>query len=98
MPSYTKEVKVSGKSGQELYEKVSSEIERFLEKASLGKYELVRSPEKRQVELKSSMLTATLFCTDGLFKLDGKLSLMALPFKAKIDAGIERWIQKSFQS
>ena len=46
------------------------------------------TPARRQVSIKSSMVTATLTCLDGLIDVDGKLSLLASPFRGKIDEGI----------
>jgi hypothetical protein len=96
MPSYSRQVSVPGKSAQELYDKVSTEIERFLAKMSIGKMDLDRDPENKKVKVKSSMFTVTLSCKDSSLELDGSISLMALPFKSKIDEGIDRWVVKTF--
>ncbi len=96
MPSYSKEVKILGKTSDQLYEKVAVEIDRMLEKSNLGKYEVVRRPEKKELEIKSSLFSAVLKCTDGKISLNGKIGMMALPFKAKIDSGIDRWLAKTF--
>ena len=96
MPSYKKEVKLPGKSSQELYEVVSTSIDKFLEKASIGKFDIQRNPSNKTVEIKSSMFSGTLSCTEGCLKLDANLSLMATPFKSKIDEGIDKWISKVF--
>ena len=96
MPSYNRKIKIPGKTAQDLYDKVSSDIGRFLEKASIGKFELKHDAAQKQVHIKSSMLSATLHCRDENFELDGKLSLLASPFKSKIDEGIDRWIAKTF--
>jgi len=96
MPSYTREVKVPGRSAQELFDKISAGIDRFMEKAAVGKFEIERKPEARTVAVKSSMFSATLLCQEGCVRLDGKLSLMAVPFRAKIDEGIDKWVSKTF--
>jgi hypothetical protein len=96
MPSYSKKVQIPGKSSQELYDKVSVDIDRFLEKAGIGKVEVERKAGSKQVLIKSSMVTATLSCVDGAIDLDAKLSLLAAPFKSKIDEGISRWLSKAF--
>jgi hypothetical protein len=96
MPSYTRTIQVPGKTSQQLYEKVSSEIDHFLEKTSIGKYDLERDPGKKQVRFKSSMASATLICGEGSLELECKLSLFATPFKGKLDEGIDRWIAKTF--
>jgi len=96
MPSYSREVKIPGKSSQELYDTVSAQIERFLEKASLGKFDIERDPERKQVSVKVSMATATLVCQEGVLRLDAKLSLLAAPFRSKLDEGIDKWLAKTF--
>lgn len=96
MPSYSREVSVPGKSAQELYERVSGDIERMLEKVSLGKFEVSRDPAKRELAIKASMLSATLTCGEGKLRLDAKLSLLAAPFRSRIDEGIDRWLVKTF--
>jgi hypothetical protein len=98
MPAYKKIVKVPGHSAQELYDKVSADIDRFLTKASVGKFEVTRDPSTREVKVKSPMFSATLFCEEETVRLDGSLSLMATPFRSKIDEGIDRWIAKTFQT
>ena len=97
MPSYSKEVKVPGRSAQQLFDVVAQSIDRFLEKAMMGgKFELQRDPASRTFTIKSSMFNAKLVCTDGALKLDGSLSLMAAPFRGKLDEGIDKWIAKNF--
>lgn len=97
MPSYKKEVKVPGKSQQELYDIVSGSVDRFMEKSSVGKFDIVRDPSKKEIAIKSAMFSGTLFCAEGCLRLDASLSLMAAPFKGKIDEGIDKWIAKMFQ-
>ena len=96
MAKYSREVKVPGKSSQELYEKVSTDIERFLSKAPLGKTEIDRNPATKTVSVKSSMFSASLICQEGMIRVDGNLSLMALPFRGKLDEGIDKWLAKAF--
>ncbi|MDR3606870.1 MAG: polyhydroxyalkanoic acid system family protein [Oligoflexia bacterium] len=96
MPSLVREVRIPGKSAQELYDKVSAGIDKFMEKAAIGHYDVQRDPAKKEVYLKASMVTATLSCTEEKLVLDAKLSLLATPFRAKIDEGINKWISKTF--
>ncbi|MBI2712821.1 MAG: polyhydroxyalkanoic acid system family protein [Bdellovibrio sp.] len=96
MPSYTKKVDLPGKSSKELYDAVSQDIERFLSKASIGKYEIERKPEDKKVVIKGSIFSATLICRDAQMQLDAQLSLLAMPFKSKLDEGITRWLNKTF--
>ena len=96
MPNYTRKVDVPGKSAQELYDRVSQDIDRFIEKISIGKYDLYRDPQQKKVTLKASMVTAVLTCTDGVLQLDAQLSLLAAPFRGKLDDAINRWLGKTF--
>jgi hypothetical protein len=96
MPSYTKKVQIPGRSSQELYDKISADIERFLEKAGVGKVVIDRNAARKQLQFKSSMFSGTLSCLEGVVDLDAKLSLLATPFKSKIDEGIDRWLSKNF--
>jgi hypothetical protein len=96
MPSYSRSISVQGRSAQELYDKISSSIETFLGKTSIGKYELHRDPDKKTVDFKSSMASASLECRDGTIQLQAQLSLLAAPFRGKLDEGIDRWIAKTF--
>ncbi len=97
MPSYSRKVDVPGKSAQELYEKVASDIERFLGKANLPvQMDIDRDSAKREVRVKSSMFSATLSCRDSELVLDGTLSLLAMPFRSKLDEGIDKWLAKAF--
>ncbi|MGK5082360.1 hypothetical protein WDW37_03565 [Bdellovibrionota bacterium FG-1] len=97
MPSYTRKVQVPGKSSQELYDKVSKDIGRLMEKTSIGKFDITHDSSAKSVHLKSSMFTATLVCGEGHLELNGKLSLLAAPFRSKIDEAIDKWIAKAFQ-
>lgn len=96
MPSYTRKVQIPGKKSEELYQTVSQEIQKLLEKLSVGQFVIEKDPDEKQVHLKSSMVTATLSCTEECLELNAKLSLMAAPFKFKIDQGIDRWLAKTF--
>jgi hypothetical protein len=96
MPSYKKEVKLPGKSQQELYDLVSGSVDRFMEKSSVGKFDITRDVARKEIGIKSSLFSGTLYCTEGCLRLDASLSLMAAPFRSKIDEGIDKWISKMF--
>jgi hypothetical protein len=96
MASYSRTVQVPGKTSQQLYDRISAEIDSFLSKTSIGKYDLERDPENKEVRFKSSMASASLTCGEGKIDLTAKLSLFATPFRAKLDEGIDRWISKTF--
>jgi hypothetical protein len=96
MPSYSRKVQVKGKTAQELYDKIAADIDRFLSKTPIGKYDLDHNPSCLEVSFKSSMASATLRCTHEQLELDAKLSLLAAPFRSKLDEAIDRWIAKTF--
>jgi hypothetical protein len=97
MPSYSRKVDLPGRSAQELYDKVASDIERFLGKGSLPvSVDIERDAAKKEVRAKSSMFSATLACSDGQMKVDVQLSLLATPFRSKLDEGITKWLSKTF--
>jgi len=75
---------------------VAREIDRFLAKTPIGKYEIERDEQRREVRFTSAVASATLSFQDGLLRLDGQLGLMAMPFKGKLDEGIDRWASKLF--
>jgi hypothetical protein len=97
MAAYSRSIQVPGKSAQELYDKVSSDIDRFIDKVPIGKFEIKRNPAAKEVSIQSSMVNATLSCSDGLMNLKAQLSLMASPFRGKLDEAIDKWLAKTFQ-
>jgi hypothetical protein len=96
MAKYSRKVDLSGRSAQEIYDKVSSEIERFLEKTPVGKSEVTRDPVAKTIKAKSSMFSAVLTCTEGGVDLAVDLSFLATPFRGKLDEGIDKWLAKHF--
>lgn len=96
MPSYSRKVQVPGKSSKELYDAVANDIDRFLTKAAIGKFEVEKDPAKCELRIKSSMFSATLSCADAQMELKGQLSLLAVPFRTKFDESITRWLSKTF--
>lgn len=98
MPSYSKVIHVPGKTADELFVTVSRELDHFLSKTPIGHYELVNHETRHAVEIQSKMFSGTLVCSSGKITLDAKLSLMAAPFKGKLDEGIDRWIAKTFKT
>ncbi len=96
MPSYSRKVEIKGKSAQELYDKVAGDIDRFVSKIPMGKFDIDRNASAKTVDVKSSMATASLVCKEGCIELNVKLGLMAAPFRGKLDEGINKWLSKTF--
>ena len=98
MPSYSRQIKVPGKSSQELYDTVSTQIEQFLGKITpTGKFEIERDEIKKEFRVKAPLFSGTLACQNSSIELIAQLSLMALPFRSKLDEGIDRWVAKLFR-
>jgi len=96
MPSYSRRVQVPGRNSKELYEAVAGGIDRFLEKAAIGKFEIEKDSVKKEVRLKGSMFKGVIYCSEVDILLSGQLSLLAMPFKTKLDDGITHWLTKTF--
>ena len=97
MPSYSRSVDVPGKTAQELYDKISADIDKFVAKAGMGKFDIAREATSKKVTVKSSLgVTASLVCEESRIRVDAQLSLLASPFKGKIDEGINWWLNKTF--
>jgi len=98
MPKYERNIPIPGRSQDEIYEKISGGIDRFLsgDTARWGQFQIERNPEKKEVSLKSKFATATLICRAAEVELDANLSFIALPFRSKIDESIDRWLKKTF--
>ncbi len=98
MPSMNKKISVPGKTADELYQTIEKQIDRFLEKTPIGKYELERDAAKKELRVKSSMVKATLSFREAEMQFNAELSFMAAPFKGKLEEGIDRWVSKAFSS
>ncbi len=96
MPKYSRNVSIPGKSAQDLYDRVSADIEKFISKTPIGKYDIQRDATARTVAFKSSMASAKLLCTDGTIQIDVDLSMFAAPFRSKLDEGLNKWLQRAF--
>lgn len=79
-----------------IYASVSKDIDRFLSKSPIGNYEIKRDDASKKVAFKSSMASGTLAAKDGQLQVDISLSLIATPFKSKIDEGVTKWLAKAF--
>ncbi len=97
MAKYSRCVSVPGKSSQALYEQLSSDIDRFLAKISIGKVEVTRDEKNKSFDVKSSLLKAVLTCQEEQILVEAELSFLAMPFRSKIDTGIDKWIERTFQ-
>lgn len=96
MPKYSRNVTIPGQTAETLYERVSDDIEKFISKTPIGKYDISRDPAGKRVAFKSSMASATLVCQDGTIQIDVDLSMFAAPFRSKLDEGLNKWLAKAF--
>jgi len=96
MASFSKTFPVPGKDAAAIYSAVSSGIEHFLSKTPLGSCEIQRNEPTKSVSFKASMASGTLIAQENGLKVDVSLSLLASPFKGKVEEGISKWISKTF--
>lgn len=96
MPKYSRNISIPGKSAQDIYDRVSEDFEKFISKTPIGKYEINRDAAGKKVAFKSQMASASLSCTDGTIQLDVELSLLAAPFRSKLDEGLNKWLARAF--
>ncbi len=76
--------------------KVSETIDQFLGHSALGAVEIRRVEATSTVEIVSKVARATLIASDGALVLQAELSLIAMPFRSKLDEGLEKWRQRHF--
>ena len=96
MPSYQRQVEIPGRTAQELYDRASQDIEKFLSKVSIGTFDVERDPSRKEVHIRGSIFSATLVCQESRMELRAQLSLLAMPFRGQLDDGINRWLSKTF--
>ena len=96
MASFTKKFQIPGKLSDIIYSAVSTDIDRFLSKTPLTNVAITRNDTKKEVSFKSSMASGSLIAKDGELQVEVSLSLLASPFKGKIDDGITKWLNKTF--
>jgi hypothetical protein len=96
MASFSKKFPVPGKQAADIYSAVSSGIEFFLSKTPLGSCDIKRDDATKAVSFKASMASGTLTAKDNELHVDISLSLLASPFKGKIEEGVTKWLSKTF--
>jgi hypothetical protein len=96
MASFSKKFPVPGKAADAIYSAVSSGIEHFLSKTPLGSCDIKRDDAAKAVSFKASMASGTLTAKENELQVEISLSLLASPFKGKIDEGVTKWLNKTF--
>lgn len=96
MAGYKRNLKVPGKTSDELYSKISTELEKFLEKAQIGKCKITTEVSEKLISADGSMFSATIVCREGEIDMEVSLSFLAAAFRGKIDESIDRWLAKTF--
>jgi hypothetical protein len=98
MPKYTKSFSLPGVKPETVFDKIVGDSERWKTsiESMLGKVEIQSDPALKQISLKSKFVNAVFVCLPEEVRVDADLSLMAMPFKGKVDEGIDRWIKKTF--
>lgn len=96
MAKFTKSFNVPGKTGEAIYQAIDENIEKFLSKTPLGEYDLKRDSAKKEINFKASMASGTIRAENDGVHVDISLSLLASPFKGKLEEGIHKWLSKTF--
>jgi hypothetical protein len=96
MAKHQKTYEVPGQSADSIYQAISEQLDAFLKKTPLGDFTVEQNPAAKTVSFKAGMASGSLLAQDGKVAVDVKLSLLASPFKGKIDEGIQKWLQKAF--
>ena len=96
MASFSKTFPVPGKTADSIYASVVKDIDRFLSKSPIGKYDVKSNDSAKEVEFKSSMASGTLTAKEGQLQVEISLSFLASPFKSKIEEGVTKWLAKTF--
>jgi hypothetical protein len=96
MPKHTKKIALPGRTSAEIFEQVSKDIDRFMSKTPVPKYDLERDASVSEVRIQSPMFSATLHCREGELELVAQLGLIVMPFRGKLDEGLELWVKKAF--
>ena len=89
VPKHFKRIELIGLKKEQIYAKAATDIERILGKLPLGKTDLKKNDSTLSFHIKASLVEADLTCIDGAMEFNGNLSLMAIPFRSKIDEMLE---------
>lgn len=100
MAKLKKTFSVPGFDADSIYEKMIKDIDKWKtsNEAMLGKIEIQNDPSHNKLSFTSKWVSAHLFCEDNVITIEAELGLFAMPFKSKVEEGIAKWIQKSFQT
>jgi hypothetical protein len=98
MPKYSKTFSLPGVSAEVSFTKILKEAETWKTslESMLGAVEIASEQAKKELSFSSKWVKASLICKEDAVQVDAELSMFAMPFKSKVDEGIERWIKKSF--
>ena len=96
MASFSKKFEIPGKTSDAIYSAVATDIDRFLSKTPLTNVNVTREDAMKKVTFKSSMASGTLLAKDGELSVEVSLSLLASAFKGKIEEGVTKWLNKTF--
>jgi hypothetical protein len=95
-PSFNRTIQIPGKKSQELYDKIAGDIDSLLNRTSISGCKVEKNAAAKSVVIKHSLFSASLACQEEAIQIDVKLSLLASPFRSKLDQGIDKWIAQNF--
>lgn len=96
MRKYVKEVKIPSMSAQDIYQKITHGIDTLRGRISIKNLDVTRHDDRRSIDIKSSHFSGALMCSEGIISVKGRLSLVARPFRSKLDEAIEKWVARNF--
>jgi hypothetical protein len=96
MAKFSQKFPVPGKPAAAIYAAISTSIETFISKTPLGTADIQRDEAAKSVSFKAGMASGVLTASDNELQVDISLSLLASPFKGKIEEGVTKWLNKTF--
>ena len=95
MPKLHKRIEIPGQSARDLFARIRSEMEQSLARAGVDGAKLSLRESECVVEVSHAMIAGTIRCHEGAIEVDAKLSLLATPFRSKIEGWFEAWGKKA---
>ncbi len=95
MSRYTRVVNLAGASAREIFDRISSDLERWKPKIAIPNVSIVADADRLSFKVDSPFFTGAVECHEGEAKVDGDLSFLASAFKSRVDQAIDDWVKGS---
>ncbi len=93
MAAIQKTITLTGRSAAEIYELLARDLETWSKHSALPGIKIEPHPQEQTVRLQSQWVNANFRCFDGQIQVQAELSWMARPFRSKIEAQLDKWVQ-----